>query len=184
MITLFLLTINSYARIKVDITNSDSQQMYAEFDTQAEADAYILKFAEKNQWGQSVWLQVDCGNSFTSRNDMGTLEYLCPQDFTVTTSDITAEYTERMEMVELTQDIGFGKGLYIKITKMIKDKSGMDKATRRAVRASFKDIVEDLKAGSVCDAREDIAVITPTAVITAQDIADVLAMIDAYKTCP
>lgn len=182
---ILIISFNSYAAWKVEIMNKEDQSMSKEFDTEAELDAYVLDMESKEQWGKDVHEAESCLKGFTTqRDDNGTTLYMCNKEYTTTKSDITAEVAVRDAKDQLKNDIKFGESLYEDITLMIKSKSGMDKATRRATRASFSDITLDLKAGSICDAREDIAAITPTTVITAQDITDVLALIDAYKTCP
>lgn len=88
------LSLATFARTKVDIVNKHGQPMFNEFDTKKEADEYVLKWVKLGNWGKATWVETDCGNSFETRvNELTTnTEYLCPVDFTVTYSDITAEY--------------------------------------------------------------------------------------------
>lgn len=81
-------------------------------------------------------------------------------------------------------DMDLGKKLYAIV--QIKNKmKGLSKGQRRTLRTNLSTIKEDLMDGNLCDARVDIAALTADGtLILSSDITEILAKIDAYKTCP
>jgi len=183
---LILMFISGYAHAStlVSITNSEGQSMSQEFNTEAEADTYILN--TKHRWGKSTgWRRDNCiGQTATRIDAYGTVEYNCPDEFTVTKTDTTAAVAAKNALKDLQEDISFGINLYSQVILMISTKPGMTRIQRRAIRATFADIRLDLYAGQLCDARDDIiSNVSPTATITQANIDSVVNLINAYKVC-
>lgn len=81
-------------------------------------------------------------------------------------------------------DMKFGKTLYAKVMLMNKAK-GLTKGQRKALRSNLSTIRDDFFDGDLCGARSDMSTLVADGIlITTQNIVDVLALIDAYKTCP
>lgn len=182
LIALLLISINANARIKIDILNGEGQPMVNEFNTQEEADAYILKAVKRGDWGKASWVETDCGNSFETRTNPLTsiTEYLCPQNFTVGTSDITTQHTKKVAKDQIKKDMEFGRDLYAEIRLI---NTGKSKAVRDGMRSSFRAIREALFDGDICSAKTDIAGINPNANISQASIDFILGKINSYKTC-
>jgi len=182
LLLIFLISFNLNASTLVSITNSEGQQMSKDFDTDQEADAYISTHSVNGSWGRpQEWRSIECAGFLQTRLDiMSQTEWECPQEFTATKSDTTASTAAKVALEVIVNDMGFGKSLYAKIRLM---NAGKSKAVRDAMRVSLSPIRDALLDGDICSARTDIAAITPDANITAQNLTDVLALIDAYKTC-
>ena len=185
LILLLLISLAAHSRVKIDIVNGEGQPMVNEFDTQAEADAYILKVVERGDWGQASWTETDCGNSFKTRTSAmtGNSEYLCADNFTVTITDITLEHAQKVALRTLVADMDFGRELYAKIRLMIAAK-GLTTEQRKTFRTSSSSIRDDLFDGDICSARESIDSLPLDSIVTAEDKTQVFALMDAYKTCP
>jgi len=177
---IFFISFSVNASTLVSITNSDGVDLWQEFDTLIEADNYISK--TKHRWGKLAgWRSDNCvGQTATRVNSFGFTEYNCPDQFTITKTDTTAKKAAQSALIKIKKDMDFGKSLYANIRLM---NAGKSKAVRDAMRASFVTIRDALLDGDICSARVDISAIVPDANITAQNIADVLSLIDGYKTC-
>jgi hypothetical protein len=58
-IILLLISVNSFANIKIEIINKDNQVMSQTFDTPEEKDAYIARL--KHKWGsEKGWYKKTC----------------------------------------------------------------------------------------------------------------------------
>lgn len=171
-ILLLLISFNAFSAVKLTITNSTTGRNYeAVFNTVLEANAWKAEQISDNSWGLPGQYTI-CGQT--------------PALLNVSThcEDVTAQISAQESVIQLRKDINFGQSLYEKITIMINAKPGMNKATRRATRSSFSDITLDLKAGQLCDAKEDISAIVPGSVVTQADKDLIISLISNYKTCP
>jgi len=94
---LILLTFNSYADVKVEITNNVNGRKYgAPFKTQLEADAWKAEQINDDSWGKKQrWVlkesQTNCLQERDIIPDMGEMHTECelPVDYTITEVDIT-----------------------------------------------------------------------------------------------
>ena len=105
---------------------------------------------------------------------------------TVNKSIVDTEIQDRIVKDNLiateTKDMRNGEVIHALIK--IKNKTkGLTKPERLAIREAQKDILSLLREGYLCDAREGISSITPTAIITSQDINDIVGEIDKVKEC-
>lgn len=98
-------------------------------------------------------------------------------------SSQSAKKLETLAISGQLNHMAFGKKIYVSVLLLNKAK-GLSKAQKRQLRKDLKEIRDDLFDGSICSAREDIAVLIPDGVlIKASDISLILSKIDAFKTC-
>ena len=102
LITLLLISTTVLAQYRVDVSNKVKNINYAsKFDTQQEADDWIVENKKNNSWGKGVlWETIDskaddsdCLATKTVISDDGVKSKQCqyPAQYTVKTTDISAD---------------------------------------------------------------------------------------------
>lgn len=179
-VILFIVSLESEARIKLNITNSEGQQLSKEFDTQAEADAYALAIAQTGKWGAYTLELSPCGNT------LGMVEsnHLCPTNFTVSTEDITAEYNVRLAAQQLELDIAFGKDI-VKQARLFSIANSYTMAQRIDLRNALSDALISCENGDLEACCQQIHDTTETVTFTSAVKTDFKSRISAGGyTCP
>ena len=182
-IILLLITFNTYAQYKVSINPSDSKyaKMQINCADQAECDSKLLDWINKQKFFKGVW-NDDAIGSIVSRQEIDLDEnevtkYFHPSNFSIEQKDISAELAEQALEQAIEQKIKCGESAVKYIAKN-NVKKQLTKAQRKQMIKSYADILDQLKAGAVDLAKEDIQAVSADGIIvTEQDKTDIVNFI-------
>lgn len=182
---LLLISFNAFAEWRIDIVNYEGQSMSKDgFATEIDADAYIVKF--KSKWGKDErWERVTCDGVISTREveDIieGTVtEYRCPQTYTVTKTDITAQRAQEAALAIIKANRECGQSTIDFITLRNASK-GISTEDVKTIIAAYADINAMLMTGSLTTAIEEITAEPVTALNTQEDKDAILAFVNACK---
>lgn len=173
----FLVSLNIYAaQVRVEVVNSEGQELSKDFDTQAEAEAYVTNTGKK--WGRVAgWTLEECTGYSTTRSDgFGNIEYNCPATFIVNYVDISAEHNKNLAKEKLAKDIANGKDI-ITEARLMSISNGWDAPTRIALRASLSPAFMSFENGDICAGYSQVEDMPETAQITAARKTQILNLI-------
>lgn len=181
---LLLLPLISFAKVKLNITNSEGQQMSKEFESLTEANDYIAQF--KSKWGRDAgWLRFDCGNSTSTRivEELGEniTEYDCPATYTTSITDITTESTFRTLEEMAAKNMSCGKSVKAFIGALNVSK-GLTQTQIKQIILTYAEINSYLDGGALDTAITEIALLTADGVlITESDKTNIVSKINSCK---
>ncbi len=158
------------------------------FDTEMGADAYISK--NKKSWGRDQgWYRVACDSPIQTREveELGLTitEYECPQNYTVTKSDITTQRADEalLEIISKNRKCGESVINYINLlnTKKALADPSITTATIKSFLSDYSDIMNMLSSGSISTAIDEITNEPETALVTASDKTAIINKINSCK---
>ncbi len=182
-----LITLNALAGFKVEIINSEGQEMSQPgFETTQKAQEYIDKF--KSKWGRDAgWYKEECTGQTGTReveNDVGqtVTEYNCPATYTAEIKDTSIDDFNKKVQDAIKQSIDCGNKVIAHIGGM-NISSGFTKEEIKQVFQIKPNLMSYLSGGSIDNARDEIASIDPAQepLIDQMYKDSVLAKIDSCK---
>lgn len=181
---ILLMPLISFAQFKLEITNSEGQQMIKECETMEVCNAYVEKF--KHKWGRDAgWLRFDCGNATSTRTvqdeiDGDITEYHCPANYSVNTKDISQELQMKKIIGMAAQNIKCGESVkaFIGARNVM---TGKNKAQIKSLIKKYTDMNAMLSSGALDTAIEELEKTPADDLITASDKTKILLEIQKCK---
>ena len=181
-----LLTLNctiAHAQMKLEITPSDSKyaKMQVDCDDQADCDDKLLKWIENQKFFKGEW-KLDAIGSIVSKQEIDLEEnevtkYFHPSNFSIEQKDISAELAEQALQQAIQKKINCGESA-VKFIAKNNVKKNLTKSQRKQMIKTYADILDQLKAGAVDLAKEDIqAVSADGTIVSEQDKTDIVNFI-------
>lgn len=181
-----LLTLNctiAHAQMKLEITPSDSKyaKMQVDCDDQADCDDKLLKWIENQKFFKGEW-KLDAIGSIVSKQEIDLEEnevtkYFHPSNFSIEQKDISAELAEQALEQAIQKKINCGESA-VKFIAKNNVKKNLTKSQRKQMIKTYADILDQLKAGAVDLAKEDIqAVSADGTIVSEQDKTDIVNFI-------
>ena len=184
-----LLTLNctiAHAQFKLEITPSDSKYAKMQIDCadQAECDSKLLDWINKQKFFKGVW-NDDAIGSIVSKQEIDLEEnevtkYFHPSNFSIEQKDISAELAEQALEQAIQQKINCGESTVKYIAKN-NVKKQLTKAQRKQMIKTYADILDQLKAGAVDIAKEDIQSVQADGIIVTDE--DKTSIINFLTEC-
>ena len=181
-----LLTLNctiAHAQMKLEITPRDSKyaKMQVDCDDQADCDDKLLKWIENQKFFKGEW-KLDAIGSIVSKQEIDLEEnevtkYFHPSNFSIEQKDISAELAEQALQQAIQKKINCGESA-VKFIAKNNVKKNLTKSQRKQMIKTYADILDQLKAGAVDLAKEDIqAVSADGTIVSEQDKTDIVNFI-------
>ena len=173
----------AHAQMKLEITPSDSKyaKMQVDCDDQADCDDKLLKWIENQKFFKGEW-KLDAIGSIVSKQEIDLEEnevtkYFHPSNFSIEQKDISAELAEQALQQAIQKKINCGESA-VKFIAKNNVKKNLTKSQRKQMIKTYADILDQLKAGAVDLAKEDIqAVSADGTIVSEQDKTDIVNFI-------
>ena len=181
-----MMALESKAAWKVEITNKDDQAMSKEFDTEAEADAYIANMEAKEQWGKDVHEARSCLKGFTTQRDVTEDEetyilYMCNKEYSTTKTDITSERLQRDLEKLAAKNIECGRSVKAYIGAVNVSKL-LTSAQIKQMLNTYEEVNRMLDGGALDTAIEEMNALTPDGILISEsDRTNIIAKINGCK---
>lgn len=195
-------------KVNINPSDSKYAKMQIDCADQAECDSKLLDWINKQQFFKGVWnddaigsivsktytefesqdtgetqvvTDIDTGEETTvpvyEQVEVQVTKYFHPSNFSIEQKDISAELAEQALEQAIEQKIKCGESAVKYIAKN-NVKKQLTKAQRKQMIKAYADILDQLKAGAVDLAKEDIqAVSADGTIVTEQDKTDIVNFI-------
>ena len=186
LLTFFTLANKALAQFKLEILPSDSKYAKMQIDCadQAECDSKLLDWINKQKFFKGSW-NDDAIGSIVSKQEIDLEEnevtkYFHPSNFSIEQKDISAELAEQALEQAIQQKINCGESAVKYIAKN-NVKKQLTKAQRKQMIKTYADILDQLKAGAVDIAKEDIQSVQADGIIVTDE--DKTSIINFLTEC-
>ena len=199
-------------KLEITPSDSKYAKMQIDCDDQADCDSKLLTWIEKQKFFKGVWnddaigsivsktyteyesqdtgetqvvTDIDTGKETTvpvyKQVEVQVTKYFHPSNFSIEQKDISAELAEQALEQAIQKKINCGESA-VKFIAKNNVKKNLTKAQRKQMIKTYADILDQLKAGAVDLAKEDIqAVSADGTIVSEQDKTDIVKFITACE---